>query len=67
MSQYPASGTLQSGMCVRCSEDTNQPAHPPSLISLIFPPEETLNHWLPIEHLSTTNQDCMDEQADQRL
>ena len=36
------------------SEESTQSAHPQSLISLSFPPQETLDPWLPIEHLSKT-------------
>ena len=35
------------------SEDSKQSAH---LTSLSFPPEETLDPWLPIEHSSKTDQ-----------
>ena len=36
------------------SEDSDQPGHPPSLISLRCPHEETLGPQLPIEHTAKT-------------
>ena len=36
------------------SEDSDQPGHPPSLISLCCPHEETLGAQLPIEHTAKT-------------
>ena len=46
LSQYPAQGA-----CVY-SEDSNQSAHPISLIRVLVLSEETFDPWLPIEHLS---------------
>ena len=36
------------------SEDSDQPGHPPSMISLHCPHEETLGPWLPIERTAKT-------------
>ena len=36
------------------NKDTNQSAHPHSIINLSFPPEKTLAPWLPIERPSKT-------------
>ena len=46
------------------NKDSNQSAHPHSLISLSFPPKETFNAWLPTERPSKILIDCADVQAD---
>ena len=38
------------------SEDSDQPGHPPSLISLRCPREESLGPWLPIKRTAKTDQ-----------
>ena len=52
---YIWAGTWQNQQSERApSEDSDQPGHPPSLISLRCPHEETLGPQLPTEHTAKT-------------
>ena len=53
MQNEPVSG-IRYKLAFAFSEDSNQSEHLHSLISLKFPPEESLNPWLPIERPSMT-------------
>ena len=49
------------------SEDSDQPGHPPSLISPRCPHEESVGPWLPIERKRRLLSDRADAQADMSL
>ena len=51
-------------MTCAASEDSDQPGHPPSLISLHCPHKEAVGPWLPIERLAKTLISLADAQAD---
>ena len=53
---FELSSSIRYKMACVHSKDSNQPAHPHSLISLSFPPDEMISLWLPIEHSSKTDQ-----------
>ena len=51
---YKLVASIRNKLPCAYSEDLNQSGLPHSLISLCFPPEETLDPWLPIDRLAKT-------------